>query len=104
MKTEIRNIIIGRNYKDKMNNQRTSWTRIGTLFIKTDETTGEVKIGGSFDALPAHGEGFIAVPRENRDQQQGNQNATAQPEQPEEIPTVQIDEEKDEVKIEDVPF
>ena len=104
MKTEIRDIMIGRDYTDKMNNKKTHWTRIGTLFIKTDDA-GEVKIGGSFDALPAHGENFVAFLRKPYNPQgQGQATEGEQPTPKEEVPTIQLEEEGEQVRIEDVPF
>ena len=101
---EIRDIMIGRKYRDKMNNEKTAWTRIGTLFISY-ESDGEMKIGGAFDALPAHGENFAAFKRKPyQPKDSGVKSEGEQPAPKEEVPTIQLDEEKEGVNIADVPF
>lgn len=95
MAKEIRDILIGREYRDKMNNKKTAWTKIGTLFINEGEN-GVAKIGGVFDALPAHGENFIAVVRKPYEGGQEEQKPADE--------TIGHVEEEKEVRIEDVPF
>jgi len=117
---QVLNLCIGRPYKvkDNMGNEidKKAWTRIGTMFIRTDEKTGEPRYSMLFDAYPAHGENIAAFPKENRDNQeqyQPKQNTETMTQelnnQREDEATMPTDKElsnsnEEEVKIEDVPF
>ena len=109
---EVLNLCIGRKYKtrDNMQNEveKTAWTRIGTMFIRTDEKTGQPRYSMLFDAYPAHGESIAAFPKQERDNQ-GQSQGSYQPAQDtrtaaEEAATAPVEKEDEEVKIEDVPF
>lgn len=96
---EIRDLCIGREYRDKMQTKKTQWTRIGTMFIKPGDD-GELKINMVFDCYPAHGENVVAFKKKPRED---NQSQTEQKAPAEELPTVNLDEEE-EIRIEDAPF
>ena len=61
---ERRDICVGRKYTDRNGNEKTSWTKIGSLFLRHEN--GELKISGILEASPIGNGSFAAfVPKES---------------------------------------
>ncbi len=101
-RTEIRDIIIGEEYTDKMNNKKTSWTRIGTAFVRYEDDGTVGSIGMKFKCYPAHGEDPVAFPPKPKEER-AQRNYSEQPAPKEEIPTINV-EDDEEVPVGGVPF
>lgn len=100
---EVRDIVVGRKYEDKNGNDKTAWTKIGKLFIKNEN--GEMKISGILEATPIGGNGnfqaFVPRPKEGG---QFNSSNGSQPAPKDDVPTIDLDQDTQEIRIEDVPF
>lgn len=100
---QIFDLCIGREYTDKMNNKKTNWHRVGTMFKRQDEKTGEDRYSLLFDSYPSHGENVLAFVKKPKEA--GISTEGTQPEPQEAMPTINLDEEpREDVKIDDVPF
>lgn len=95
---EIRDIVISEKYTNKMGEEKRSYTKIGTLFIKQEG--GELKISGKLLAAPISNGNFNAYPKKDRNQ---GDNSGSQPAPKDDIPSINLDDDK-EIKIEDIPF
>ncbi len=101
---EIRDLCIGRDYTDNMNNKKTRWTKVGVMFIKDDEKTGEQRINMIFDAYPAHGENIVAFTQKPREQKPAEENGTIQIDEAEQPAPEEDDPTDVYVDGEKVPF
>lgn len=99
---QIFDLCIGREYTDKMNNKKTNWHRVGAMFKRQDEKTGEDRYSLLFDSYPSHGENVLAFPKVKKEGPASNEGT--QPEPVEALPTISIDEPVENVKLDEVPF
>jgi len=97
---EIRDILVGREYQDKMNNKKTAWTKIGTMFVGINDDGSLGNISLMLDAYPAHGQNPVAFPPKPKDENGRWQNDGSQSAQQEEVPTINLDEEEGSVRFE----
>lgn len=65
---EIRDIMIAETYTNAKGEEKTAWTKIGTMFIKMEADGSVGHISMQFKAYPAKGENPISFPRKNDDQ------------------------------------
>jgi len=101
MRKQIRDILIGEKYTDSQGQEKTAWTKIGVMFIQIDDNGNLGNISMLLKAYPAKGENPIAFPPKPRKTEQSNYS---QPSQEPSIPTVDINEDIEGLKVEDVPF